>query len=79
MNDRSRMSFTDVQILTLVLAHPGLNLYQLRQVAEKDMGQWHWTVGKVHKAVARLEKAGKVETNSEVIGGRACVQVRATV
>lgn len=70
------MSLTDYQVLTLVRAHPGLNLYQLRQKAEEEMGKWPWTIGKIQAAVRRLESDRKVETETVLQGGRACVLVR---
>ena len=70
------MNFTDIQVLALVRAHPGLSLYQLVKVAKKEMGKWPWTIGKIQKAVGRLERDKKVETESVVLGGRACVLVR---
>ena len=70
------MNFTDIQVLALVRAHPGLNLYQLQKQAETDMGSWPWTFGKIQKAVRRLELDKKVETESVMQGGRACVLVR---
>lgn len=73
------MIFTDIQVLTLVRAHPGLNLYQLQQQAEKEMGRWPWTIGKIQKAVERLKAERKVETRSIVKGGRSCQEVFATV
>lgn len=69
------MNFTDVQVLALVRQCPGLNLYRLMKQAQKDMARWPWTVGKIQASVSRLEKAGRVEKKSVVVGGRACVQV----
>lgn len=73
------MNFTDIQVLTLVRAHPGLNLYQLQKQAEKDMWRWTWTIGKVQKAVERLKKEKKVETRLVINGGRSCQEVYSTV
>lgn len=70
------MNFTDVQVLTLIRANPGLNLYQLEKRAKEEMAKWPWTIGKIQKAVERLEKAGKIETEKTILGGRACVLVR---
>lgn len=70
------MNFTDTQVLTLVRANPGLNLYQLRQKAAEEMSRWPWTIGKVQAAVKRLEEAKRIETESVIQGGRACVLVR---
>lgn len=70
------MNFTDIQILTLVRANPGLNLYQLRQKAEAEMSRWPWTIGKIQAAVRRLESDRKIKTESVVQGGRSCVLVR---
>ena len=69
------MNFTDVQVLTLVRASPGLNLYQLQKKAEEEMPKWPWTIGKVQKAVERLKKEKKVETRFVVKGGRSCQEV----
>ena len=69
------MNFTDVQVLTLVRANPGLNLYQLQKKAEEEMPKWPWTIGKVQKAVERLKKEKKVETRLVVKGGRSCQEV----
>jgi len=46
------------------------------QVAQKEMWKWPWTIGKIQKAVERLKREKKVETESVVEGGRACVLVR---
>jgi DNA-binding PadR family transcriptional regulator len=70
------MNFTDLQVLALVRDNPDLNLYQLEKKAKEEMVRWPWTIGKIQKAVERLEKAGKIETESVVQGGRACVLVR---
>ena len=69
------MNFTDVQVLTLVRANPGLNLYQHQKKAEEEMPKWPWTIGKVQKAVERLRKEKKVETRFVVKGGRSCQEV----
>ena len=69
------MNFTDIQVLTLVRASPGLNLYQLQKKAEEEMPKWPWTIGKVQKAVERLKKEKKVETRFVVKGGRSCQEV----
>ena len=69
------MNFTDIQVLTLVRANPGLNLYQLQKKAEEEMPKWPWTIGKVQKAVERLKKEKKVETRFVVKGGRSCQEV----
>ena len=69
------MNFTDIQVLTLVRASPGLNLYQLLKKAEEEMPKWPWTIGKVQKAVERLKKEKKVETRFVVKGGRSCQEV----
>jgi len=70
------MILTDLQVLTLVKAHPGLNFYQIQQTAKKSMKKWEWSIGKIQKAVRRLEESGKVETETVISGGRACVLVR---
>ncbi len=69
------MNFTDMQVLTLVRACPGLNLYQLEKKAKEEMPRWTWTIGKIQKAVERLKKEKKVETVLKVNGGRACQEV----
>jgi hypothetical protein len=72
------MNFTDLQVLTLVRAHPGLNLYQLTETAKKEMnlmGECNWTTGKIQKAVERLKKEEKVETRLVINGGRSCQEV----
>ena len=77
-----RMNFTDYQVLTLVRAYPGLNIYQLTKKAKEEMGmagRCNWTTGKVQKAVLRLIKANKVETRYVIRRCRTCQQVYATV
>ena len=77
-----RMNFTDHQVLTLVRAYPGLNIYQLTKKAKVEMGmkgRCSWTTGKVQKAVQRLIKAKKVETRYVVRRCRTCQQVYATL
>lgn len=70
------MNLTDYQVLTLVRENPGLSLYELLKKAQEDMKKWPWTIGKIQHAVERLAGAEKVETQSVVRGGRACVLVR---
>jgi hypothetical protein len=72
------MKFTDTQMLTLIKANPGLNLYQLTKKAREEMGmngQCNWTTGKVQKAIERLEKQKKVGTRYVVCKQRTCRQV----
>lgn len=69
------LNFTDIQVLTLVRANPGLNLYQLEKKAKEEMSKWPWTFGKIQKAVERLKKEKKVETRLVVRGGRSCQEV----
>jgi len=69
------MNFTDIQVLTLVRANPGMNLYQLEKQARLEMGKWPWTIGKIQKAVERLKKEKKVETRLVINGGRSCQEV----
>ena len=76
---RDCLNFTDTQVIALIRAYPGLNLYQLTKKANEEMGRWPWTIGKVQKAVQRLKKDGKISTRLVVNGGRACQQVFATV
>jgi len=74
------VNFTDVQILTLIRAHPGLNVYQLAKKAQDEMsmgGQCNWTTGKVQKAVERLKMEKKVETRYVVKRCRTCQEVYA--
>ena len=76
------MNFADLQVLTLVRAHPGLNIYELTLKANDEMGmngECHWSNGKVHKAIERLKNAKKVQTRFIVKGGRSCQLVYATV
>lgn len=76
------MIFTDIQVLTLVRAYPGLNIYQLTKKAKKEMGmggRCNWTTGKVQKAVERLKMDRKVQTRFVVKRGRSCQEVYATV
>ena len=54
-----RMNFTDHQVLTLVRAYPGLNIYQLTKKANEEMGmagRCNWTTGKVRKGCAAADK-----------------------
>jgi len=76
------MIFTDYQVLTLVRAYPGLNIYQLTKKANEEMrmgGRCNWTTGKVQKAVQRLIRANKVETKYVIRRCRTCQQVYATL
>jgi hypothetical protein len=76
------LNFTDVQVLTLIRANPGLNVYQLAKKAKEEMGmggQCSWTTGKVQKAVERLKKERKVKTQYIVRRQRTCQLVYATV
>lgn len=70
------MILSDLQVLTLVRARPGLNFYQIQKAAKESMKNWNWSIGKIEKAVRRLEESGKVETERVISGGRACVLVR---
>ena len=73
-----RMNFTDHQVLTLVRANPGLNIYQLTKKAKEEMGmngRCNWTTGKVQKAVERLARKNKVKTRYVIRRGRRCQQV----
>jgi len=69
------MNFTDVQILTLIRANPGINLYQLKKTAEKDMPKWSWSRGKIHKSVQRLKKELKIEGRIKINGARSCQEL----
>ncbi len=76
------LNFTDIQVLTLVRAYPGLNIYELTLKANEEMGmkgECHWSNGKVHKAIERLKKSKRVQTRFIVKGGRSCQLVYATV
>jgi hypothetical protein len=70
------MNLTDYQVLSLIRAHPGSSQYQLCCLAKKEMGKWHWSIGKIQMSVRRLTSIGKVETELTVKGGRARVNVR---
>ena len=59
------MNFTDIQVLTLIRNHPGESLRGIVRAAKKEMPRWCWTVGKVQKAVQRLEKAKKIKIEKE--------------
>lgn len=79
MSDK-KMNFTDFQVLTLIRANPGINLYQLVEVAKTEMPRWTWTIGKVQKSVERLKretKAGQpiLTVKLKVVGGRSCLQL----
>ena len=74
--DRSKLLFTDTQVLALVRSSPGLNLYQIQKAAQSKMPQWNWSIGKIQKAVGRLKELEKVDTETILSGGRACVIVR---
>ena len=74
------MNFTDVQVLTLIRANPGINLYQLEKKAKLEMPRWPWTIGKIQKSVERLKKETKegkpiLDTKIKVTGGRSCLQL----
>jgi hypothetical protein len=76
------LNFTDVQVLTLIRAYPGLNVYQLAKKAQEEMsmaGRCTWSTGKVQKSVERLKKERKVETRYIVRRQRTCQLVYATV
>ena len=76
------MNFTDYQVLTLVRANPGLNIYQLTKKAKEEIGLkglCNWTTGKIQKAVQRLLRANKVETRYVIRSRRTCQQVYATL
>lgn len=74
--DRGKLLFTDTQVLALVRSRPGLNLYQIQKAAQSKMPQWNWSIGKIQKAVGRLKELEKVDTETVLSGGRACVIVR---
>ncbi len=72
------MNFTDMQILTLIRAHPGLNLYQLTKKANEELYKRNnepWTIGGIQKSVQRLRKAKKIETRLKVNGGKSCLEL----
>jgi|GEM_PF-1150328 len=74
------MNLTDTQVLLLIRAHPGINLYQLKKKAELEMPRWAWTIGKVQKSVERLKRETKdgqpvLYTRLIVNGGRACQEL----
>lgn len=70
-----RGEFTDYQVLALIRDHPGSNLYQLLGHARRDMPKWEWSRGKVHKAVQRLKKEGKIEGRLKINGARSCQEL----
>jgi DNA-binding PadR family transcriptional regulator len=70
------MILSDLQVLTLVKARPGMNLYEIKKAAAESMQKWKWSIGKIQKSVQRLEESGKVETERVISGGRACILVR---
>jgi hypothetical protein len=74
--------FTDVQVLTLIRAYPGLNIYQLAKKAQEEMGmggRCTWTYGKIQKAVERLKAEQKIKGRYIVRSGRSCQLLYATV
>ena len=68
-------ALTDAQVLTLIRAHPGSNLYQLTKLAKKVMPRWTWSVGKIQKSAQRLKMAEKICGRTKIKGGRACQQL----
>lgn len=76
------MIFTDLQVLNLIRAHPGLNVYQLAKKAQEEMsmdGRCTWTYGKIQKAVERLKAERKIKTRYIVRRGRSCQLLYVTV
>jgi len=69
------LNFTDVQVLTLIRANPGINLYQLEKKARQEMPKWPWSRGKIHKSVQRLKQAKKIEGRIKVTGARSCQEL----
>ncbi|OPY49331.1 MAG: hypothetical protein A4E49_03154 [Methanosaeta sp. PtaU1.Bin112] len=70
---------TDAQVLQALrdFAKQGKtpNEYQLLHYCSKHM-YGTWSIGKIEKAVKRLEFRGRVETEKTLAGGRACLLVR---
>jgi hypothetical protein len=59
---------TDYELYKVVDKAPGNSIYGLA----KDM---HWSSGKVHGSVRRLEKEGLVHTKRSIQGGRTVLKV----
>lgn len=53
--------FTDYQLMTLVMTHPGSSIRDLLRLAEHEMPAFNWTVGKIAKSLYRLEAKKKIE------------------
>jgi hypothetical protein len=76
------LNFTDVQVLTLIRAYPGLNVYELAKKAQAEMnmgGRCTWTYGKIQKAVERLKAERKINGRYVVRRNRSCQLLYATV
>lgn len=54
------MNFTDLQVLTLIKAHPGQSYQALARIAHDEM-IGAWTAKKIQRAAARLQAAGKIK------------------
>jgi hypothetical protein len=61
---------TDYELYKIISKNPGHSIYGLA----KDM---HWSSGKVHGSVQRLEKEGLVHTKRSIRGGRTVLKVSA--
>ena len=59
---------TDYELYKVIDRSPGHSIYGLA----KEM---HWSSGKVHGSVRRLEKEGLVHTKRSIQGGRAVLKV----
>lgn len=71
---RSDSDFTDYQVLTMVRANPGINIYQLSINCEKQM-RGNWSRDKVRRSIERLIARGRVTMGNGTEGGRACRKV----
>lgn len=70
---------TNIQVLQAIrdLSKQGKtpNEYSLLQYCSQYM-YGNWSIGKIDKAVKRLEFRGKIKTEKTLAGGRACLLVR---
>jgi hypothetical protein len=74
------VNLTDTQVLILIRANPGINLYQLEKKAKLEMPRWSWSIGKIQKSVERLKRETKdgqpvLCTKLRVRRGRACQEL----
>lgn len=59
---------TDYELYKVIDKNPGLSVYGLA----KEM---HWSSGRVHGSIRRLEKEGLVHTKRSMQGGRSVLKV----